>query len=284
MKAHYLIFIIIALYITSCASVKFYDNKDVRKANETGIKFYSPKPYLLVEKNPSKDVSSKSTIIYLPDFDSPTYVKLRPGLGSTDLKLSLERGILTSYGITTDTKIPETITAIGGLLGDAVSSFETFKEETDVKDNGDKTAFIKEDATKEAKSIINGVIKGIGDEKSMDSLNKITIRNYKVIMDECVKTLEGINKMIATDIQVKDLDQIIKILDNGIKTLEYLKTSSTSEDAQNYNGRIDGHKKELLRAKGKIAPPAKPDSSIILYEIIIDSKGTRLKQVNLISE
>jgi hypothetical protein len=126
----------------SCANVKFYSaslNSDgsIKNLNKTGLRVYTAKPYLLVEYNtpPDKDTASKAdpkaakdkaakidtlmvktSIIYLPDLQNPQYIKLTPGLGSSDLKIALANGILTSYGLTTDTKIPETITAVTGLV------------------------------------------------------------------------------------------------------------------------------------------------------------------------
>ncbi len=129
----------IFLLSSSCATVKFYDSSSKK---ETGIKVYSAKPYILVEytkipsaqgpkksKTPSEDsLTIKTSIIYLPDLVNPQYIKIKPGIGSNDLKLTMTDGILTSYGLTTNTKIPETITAATGLLTgltSAVSSLAT---------------------------------------------------------------------------------------------------------------------------------------------------------------
>ena len=97
-----------------CATVKFYGEKELK--NETGIKFYSSRPYLLVEymgrissETETKgmgarvDTLVKTSVIFLPDLHEPQYVKFRPGIGSSDLKLNLSNSILTSYGLTTDT-------------------------------------------------------------------------------------------------------------------------------------------------------------------------------------
>jgi len=114
--------------LNSCASVKFYSDAAVK--NETGIKVYTSKPYLLVEYNipissdaskKGKTISSdsltvKTTMVYLPDMGNPQYIKFRSGIGSSDLKLSLSNSVLTSYGLTADTKIPDTITALTGLV------------------------------------------------------------------------------------------------------------------------------------------------------------------------
>ncbi len=107
--------------LSSCSSVKFYSDSILK--TETGIKMYSAKPYLLVDhtKSVSKTTSTDTLlteirIIYLPDLRHPIYVKQNPGIGTSDLKISLSNGVLTSYGLTTDTKIPDIITASTGLI------------------------------------------------------------------------------------------------------------------------------------------------------------------------
>lgn len=100
--------------LTSCASVKFFTDEGLK--NETGLRVYSPKPYLLVEYQTTKTESVKTSIVYLPDLSDPQYIKVQPGIGSSALKLELSNGILTSYGLTTDTKIPETLGKITDLL------------------------------------------------------------------------------------------------------------------------------------------------------------------------
>jgi len=99
------------LLLCSCSTVKFYSDSTLK--TETGIKVYTAKPYLLVTS--VKD-SLNAKVIYLPDFAYPQYVKLKSGIGTSNLSLTLVNGILTSYGLTTDTKIPETITAATGLI------------------------------------------------------------------------------------------------------------------------------------------------------------------------
>lgn len=110
----------IVFMFSNCASVKIYTDEGLK--NETGLRIYSPKPYLMVEYQTSKAESVKTSIIYLPDLANPQYVKIKPGIGSSALKLDLNNGILTSYGLTTDTKIPETLGKITELLTKSASS------------------------------------------------------------------------------------------------------------------------------------------------------------------
>lgn len=118
------IFILLCLFISmlmsNCATVKFFSDEGLK--NETGLRVYSPKPYLLVEYMTTKTGSVKTSIVYLPDLSDPQYIKIQPGIGSSALKLELSNGILTSYGLTTDTKIPETLGKITDLLTKSASS------------------------------------------------------------------------------------------------------------------------------------------------------------------
>ena len=92
--------VVIVVIFNSCATVKFYEDSELQ--NESGIEFFAPKPYLLVERNAIKDVAIKSTIIYLPDLNRPKYAKLRSGFGSSDLQLSLSNGMMTAQQDKTD--------------------------------------------------------------------------------------------------------------------------------------------------------------------------------------
>jgi hypothetical protein len=107
-----------------CASVKIYSNSEL--TTETGLKFYSVKPYLLVEMNQDKETVSKTTIIYLPDVQNPQYLVLKPGFGSNELKLSFTNGSLSSYGVLSESQVTETINALATLAsksGYAVNAF-----------------------------------------------------------------------------------------------------------------------------------------------------------------
>lgn len=111
-------------YLCGCASVKIYSNPEL--TTETGLKFYSVKPYLLVEMNPEKENVNKTSVIYLPDLQNPQYLVLKPGFGSNELKLSFTNGALSSYGVLSESQVTETINALATLAsksGYAVNAF-----------------------------------------------------------------------------------------------------------------------------------------------------------------
>jgi hypothetical protein len=129
-----------------CASVAV---KKVETGNEEGIRFYRPHPYLLVTEEPppktdaetgsaaadkpkpkkaklSSDTQSApaadtgkwyAQIIWLPDKSENYAIQVKSGLGTIDSSVTLKDGWeLTQFGGKIDTKVPETITAISGLL------------------------------------------------------------------------------------------------------------------------------------------------------------------------
>ena len=115
---------LILLLITGCASVNFYTSPGL--TGKTGLKYYNQKPYLLVELNATKDNSVKTSVIYLPDMANPGYIAIKPGFGSSELKVALTNGSLSSVGLLNESKIPESMSALAALLsksGYAVTQF-----------------------------------------------------------------------------------------------------------------------------------------------------------------
>jgi hypothetical protein len=110
--------------IAGCASVNFYTSPNL--TGKTGLKYYNVKPYLLVELNATKDNSVKTSVIYLPDMANPGYIAVKPGFGSSELKVALTNGYISSVGLLNESKIPESMDAIAALLsksGYAVNQF-----------------------------------------------------------------------------------------------------------------------------------------------------------------
>ena len=101
--------------LSGCARLEFQ--------NQEGLIYYTPKPYLFVTT--SKDCVTTATVIVLPD--KPDKVIFHTGYGSAELSVSLANGMITTVGQKTDTKIPETISAIASL-GTAVAPKAALKE------------------------------------------------------------------------------------------------------------------------------------------------------------
>ncbi len=76
------IIVLTFLALTGCAPVKFYSNSGLTET--TGLKYYTVKPYLLVERNPVNSSIVKATVLYLPDLEKPQFMVIRNGLGSRE--------------------------------------------------------------------------------------------------------------------------------------------------------------------------------------------------------
>lgn len=110
--------------LQGCSQVKFYSDPGL--TNETGLRFFTLKPYLLVEYKATKDNTVKTSVLYLPDIVNPQYMLLKPGIGSNEIKLGLENGALESYGLTSEPELAENIEAIAALLAKGAGAVETF--------------------------------------------------------------------------------------------------------------------------------------------------------------
>ncbi len=106
-----------------CAGVRVYSDPALR--NETGVKVYAPKPYLLVARTGAKDSPVELSVVYLPDAKDVLYVKQQRGWGSNDLNLKFRDGMLTEFGTKTDSKVPESLEAAGSLLSAAAGAYRS---------------------------------------------------------------------------------------------------------------------------------------------------------------
>ncbi|WP_373377626.1 hypothetical protein [Cupriavidus nantongensis] len=96
----------LALITAGCAGIKFHPER-----RDDGLTYFETKPYIFVAVD--KACVSTATVVALPNKErSLTFAS---GYGSADLSVNLSSGMITSVGQKTDTKVPETMTAIGGL-------------------------------------------------------------------------------------------------------------------------------------------------------------------------
>ncbi|WP_146601245.1 hypothetical protein [Novipirellula aureliae] len=104
----------------------------VRKSptdQDSGIRYYRPKPYLKIE--PAEVVVNKSestlvpgmvrvSLVYMPDFSEEYSISVRPGCGIADVGIKLEDGWnLTEISQELDSQTDENVEAIGSLLSAA---------------------------------------------------------------------------------------------------------------------------------------------------------------------
>jgi pectin methylesterase-like acyl-CoA thioesterase len=119
---------VLILAFTSCTSVQFYSNPELTQ--KSGLKYYTVKPYLQVERETINKTIVNATILYLPDLENPQYIAIKDGLGSKKLDLKLADGVITTFGMETDPNIAESITALTALVSKtatAITDLSTMK-------------------------------------------------------------------------------------------------------------------------------------------------------------
>jgi len=116
--------IVSGILLTGCATVKVYS--DAGLTTETGLRYYTLKPYLLVEYMANKDNTVKTSVVFLPDLSSPQYIKVKPGIGSSELKMTFSNRTLESYGVATDSQLPESMAAFADILSKSAYAAQNF--------------------------------------------------------------------------------------------------------------------------------------------------------------
>ena len=106
--------IVAVLALTAgCARFAIYDNPRLA-GEESGIRFYAAKPYILVAENADSQKPDVS-VVYLPDLANPQFARPQSGVGLAKLTMEFSNSILTKFGQETDTKIPELLDSVGSL-------------------------------------------------------------------------------------------------------------------------------------------------------------------------
>lgn len=119
--------IVMIFLVTGCAKVEIREITS-DKPYEEGIRFYRSYPYLWVTKD--KGETLKGSIIWLPKKDEEYVINIKSGIGTVDVKFTLENGWnLTQFGETRDSKTPEMITALTGPLKDIKGLLKLLKKE-----------------------------------------------------------------------------------------------------------------------------------------------------------
>ena len=122
------LFCLILAILSACTPVKIYSDSAMTK--KSGLKVYTVKPYLKVERDAEKREIVKAELLYLPDLANPLYIGLKNGPGSRKVDIKLVDGCISTFGYSSDTKIDEYIDALSGLLSKgtyAVTNLDALK-------------------------------------------------------------------------------------------------------------------------------------------------------------
>ena len=128
------IVVLAILPFISCAPVRFSANQGL--TDKTGLKFYTVKPFLQVERELETNRIVKATVLYLPDLAHPQYMAVKDGFGSRKVDIKLTDGAINTFGFTSDTKVAESIDALAALLSKgtaALTDLNTLKNPVVIK-------------------------------------------------------------------------------------------------------------------------------------------------------
>lgn len=108
---------------------------------DTGIRYYRPKPYLKIEPAGTRVIEGRATTVtpsdeyisvsleYMPDFSEEYAIDVRPGLGVAEVSIALQDGWnLTAINQTLDSQTDEKIEAVAELAKAASSYIPTVQE------------------------------------------------------------------------------------------------------------------------------------------------------------
>jgi hypothetical protein len=90
---------LVILFLAGCTPVKFYSNSDLTE--KSGIKYYTVKPFLLVERDLANSHVTKATVIYLPDLINPQFMVMKFALGTRKLDFKKTDGTINTFGMDT---------------------------------------------------------------------------------------------------------------------------------------------------------------------------------------
>ena len=116
------------LVLTGCAPVQIYSNKSLTE--KSGLKYYTVKPFLHVERDSESDKVVKASVIYLPDLANPQYLVMRDGLNSRKINLKFKDGSITDFGYSSTGKVSESLDALAAMISkstDALTDINTLK-------------------------------------------------------------------------------------------------------------------------------------------------------------
>jgi hypothetical protein len=100
--------------LTGCAPVQIYSNKGLTE--KTGLKYYTLKPFLHVERDSETNRIVKTNVIYLPDLSNPQYLVMRDGVNSRKINLKFKDGAISDFGYSSTGKVGESVDALAALI------------------------------------------------------------------------------------------------------------------------------------------------------------------------
>jgi hypothetical protein len=262
------------LFLSGCARVDFYAGEGLNK--KTGLRYYIAKPYLLVTRTGAKDKPLDVSIVYLPNLEDPQYAVYHPGWGSHQFSISVSNGILTSYGQTADSKIPETVSALGSLASSAGGASKSIAEALQIfqKQALDRAAL------DEAAKQLEDIAKDLKNAMDTSDLPITTMQREKGLGLQA--DLQSLAARLKDPKAMIDLQNIVNRLTELGKDKRWddlqLQGGPNDNKIQNFNGKVKTLQEQVTAITNKLIPPV-PKAEFELYEIKQENGKTILIRV-----
>ncbi len=265
----------------SCANVTFHSDAALKK--QTGLKYYTAKPYILIGPTGNKDAPMKAEIISLPDLENPTYAKYHPGWGSHNFSLAVaSSGNLSSYGQTADSKGPETIAALSGLVTSAATMTSAVKAATTATAaaGGGSKGFISSTSTTAESAVVNDVRQAIN---QLQNISAIPEEAGLVALNRPVaeKLIDALNEWLKpkSPLDQPDPESGLAQISENIKS-KMIPDATHVAAAVAINSCYDKAKKHVDSAIKAIESGKPPKQDFKLFEIKMEAGRTRLIQAD----
>lgn len=272
-KMRLLVICMMVLSLTACGHLKFTDQDD----HVTGVKFYTPKPYVMVSRTGAKDKPIDVQVVFLPDLKNPTYVKPVSGWGSSDLSATFSNGMLASFGQKTDPKLTELIGSIGGLATSLATAQKTRAEARAVEqaleiEDGNTLLALSQNITDYLKEPSATLLSG----------------PEQVFLSNTAKELKQLGDAIVKPGAPPDPAALVSRLEGIVKNWEkqVRSTSTGTLQFQQYLEKINKIKDAINSVLNKAKPKQEEPAIITLYEIATDAKSgnTILREVSQVTD
>lgn len=232
----------------------------------------------------AKDKPVEVSIIHLPDLKNPQYAYYRAGMGSNKINMALANSILTSYGLETDAKISETITALGSLTTATGGIIKAIAEAEKIREEAKK---VREEASPEEIRRAAKIVKLVaGDLQEAAKTMGTRLDNIaKKAISSIVTELHGIAAALEAPTAAAKLSEIVDRLKKTTdkKRWDKLKHTATQNDPIDFNARMEKDKKLLKEALELLepSPPPAEKTTFELYEIRQEKGATTLIHIPL---
>lgn len=263
----------LCLLAVGCGHIAIHQKADLSD-KPTGIKFYAPKPYILVTRNGAKEAPVAVQQIYLPDLANPYYARTVAGLGSSKLTMAFSNGVLTNIGQETDPQINGLISTLAGVPGSLASAAKT-REETRLlrQASGEELAQAAEALTSAADKIAQ--------QLRLPVAANATTAYQRGQLGRIETALRRHADSLLAPGSAADVGTIAKAVAQTRAQLKSLGDGAAGKPAslEAFWVQIAAAGADVDRALALITPKDAPPPTFTLYEVIMDASGTRLREV-----